>query len=91
MICDNIGYINNPTQHTPFHQMFKQVYVLLALLLAQLISAGPAPEQPINGENPEFGRGRGGGGRDRWTWCRCVIDRRWEDDGRDGRGGRRDL
>ena len=68
--------------------MFKQFYFLFVFLLAQLISAGPTPDQPIGGgDNPEFGRGRGGN-RDRWTWCRCVIDRRWEDD---GRGGRREL
>lgn len=66
--------------------MFKQLYFLLALLLAQLIAAGPAPEQPNSGENPEFGRGRRS--RERWTWCRCIIDRRWDDD---GRGGRREL
>lgn len=68
--------------------MFKQVYFLLFALLAQMIAAGPAPEQPISGENPEFGRGRGN--RDRWTWCRCIIDRRdrWTDN---GRGGPREL
>lgn len=72
--------------------MFKQLYLLLAFLLVQLIAAGPAPEQPTVGDNnPEFGRGRGSGGRgrgrDRWTWCRCRVDR-WDD----GRwSGRRDL
>jgi hypothetical protein len=69
--------------------MFNQIYILLTLLSIQLIAAGPnPPEQPINGENPEFGRGRGGGSRDRWTWCRCIIDRRWDDD---RRGGRNEL
>ena len=68
--------------------MFKQLYVLLALLFVQYIAAGPAPEQPISGDNPGFGREGGRRDRDRWTWCRCMIDRRWDDD---GRGGRREL
>lgn len=73
--------------------MFKQLYFVFMLLLAQLISAGPSPDQPIGGENPDFGRGRDNGrdngrGRDRWTWCRCVIDRR---DRFDDRGREREL
>lgn len=65
--------------------MFKQICFFFMLLLVQMIAAGPAPTQPINGENPEFGRGRddrddrGDRRRDRWTWCRCVIDRRGRD------------
>lgn len=79
--------------------MLKQLFLLITFLLFQLISAGPAPEQPIGENNPEFGRGRGGGdegrGRGRWTWCRCRAGDRWDDgrwDGRwDGRGERREL
>lgn len=72
--------------------MFKQLYFFFMLLLAQLIAAGPAPNQPIGGDNPDFGRGGGDRRRDRWTWCRCRRDP-WDDrrDDRDDRGGRRDL
>lgn len=76
-------YIRQAYSSITKYKMFKAIYFLLAAVLAQMIAAGPAPpmENPINGENPEFGRGRGG--RDRWTWCRCIIDRRGGRD-RDG-------